>query len=104
MSHDDIFTQGVNWGISYDLPNESKPALEPFLELRHDKMKPDNKYASFSKQNIINKNAVKYAGWNSNEKYYMKPGKGKNYKPDYYYLQRRHRRDLYSKLETAMNA
>ncbi|XP_017889197.1 uncharacterized protein LOC108630406, partial [Ceratina calcarata] len=101
LSPDDIFTEGVNWGISYDLPNESKPALEPFLELRHDKIKPPTKYGG----NLIQKKPVKYSGWgNSNEKYYLKPGKWKYSKPDYYYLQRRHRRDFYSKLENIMNA
>ncbi|CAK9806996.1 hypothetical protein ANTPLA_LOCUS5112 [Anthophora plagiata] len=103
LTPDNIFTEGVNWGISYDLPNESKPALEPFLQLRHDKIKPATKYTSYT-NNMIDRNAMKYAGWNSNEKYYMKPGKRKYYKPDYYYLQRRHRRELYSKLENVMNA
>ncbi|XP_053996788.1 uncharacterized protein LOC128886169 [Hylaeus anthracinus] len=103
LSPDDIFTEGVNWGISYDLPNESKPALEPFLQLRHDQMKPGNKYSGHA-VGAIEKNVVNYPGWNSYEKYSFKSGRKKYYKPDYYYLQRRHRRDLYSKLETAMNA
>ncbi|XP_060814692.1 uncharacterized protein LOC132906480 [Bombus pascuorum] len=101
---DDIFTEGVNWGISYDLPNESKPALEPFLQLRHDEIKPLKKYGHHSTVNAINKNIVKYSGWNRNDKYYVKPGKSKYHKSDYYYLQRRHRRQLYNKLETIMNA
>ncbi|XP_031774795.1 uncharacterized protein LOC100864698 [Apis florea] len=100
VTPDNIFTEGINWGISYDLPNESKPALEPFLQLRHDRVKPVKKYGS---QYPSDKNVVKYSGWNS-DKYYVKPGKRKYLKPDYYYLQRRHRRELYSKLETIMNA
>lgn len=100
MTPDNIFTEGINWGISYDLPNESKPALEPFLQLRHDRVKPVKKYGS---QYPSDKNVVKYSGWNS-DKYYVKPEKRKYLKPDYYYLQRRHRRELYSKLETIMNA
>ncbi|KAK1123032.1 hypothetical protein K0M31_008668 [Melipona bicolor] len=101
---DDIFTEGINWGISYDLPNESKPALEPFLQLRRDEVKPAKKHGHQSTINAINKNAMKYSGWNTNDKYYVKPGKRKYHKSDYYYLQRRHRRELYSKLETIMNA
>ncbi|KOX71217.1 hypothetical protein WN51_04241 [Melipona quadrifasciata] len=101
---DDIFTEGINWGISYDLPNESKPALEPFLELRRDEVKPAKKHGHQSTINAIDKNAMKYSGWNGNDKYYVKPGKRKYHKSDYYYLQRRHRRELYSKLETIMNA
>ncbi|XP_031845481.1 uncharacterized protein LOC116432545 isoform X2 [Nomia melanderi] len=102
LTPDDIFTEGVNWGISYDLPNESKPILEPFLQLRNDRIKPANKYDGYGTND---KNAVAYPGWNSFQKYSsFKPGKRKYYKPDYYYLQRRHRRDLYSKLETIMNA
>lgn len=101
---DNIFTEGVNWGISYDLPNESKPALEPLLQLRHDEIKPLKKYGHHSTVNAINKNIVKYSGWNRNNKYYVKPGKSKYHKSDYYYLQRRHRRQLYNKLETIMNA
>ncbi|XP_076173029.1 uncharacterized protein LOC143149498 [Ptiloglossa arizonensis] len=105
LTPDNIFTEGVNWGISYDLPNESKPALEPFLQLRQDKIKPgDNKYPGHAAGGAIDKNVVNYPGWNSYEKYYFKPGRTKYNKPDYYYLQRRHRRDLYSKLETVMNA
>nr|XP_003700138.1 PREDICTED: uncharacterized protein LOC100881004 [Megachile rotundata] len=103
LSSDDIFAEGVNWGIAYDLPNESKPALEPFLQLRHDQIKPASKYDNYANVSP-NKNAVKYPQWNTNEKYYFKPGKRKYYKPDYYYLQRRHRRDLYNKLEVIMNA
>ncbi|XP_033199360.1 uncharacterized protein LOC117161732 [Bombus vancouverensis nearcticus] len=101
---DNIFTEGVNWGISYDLPNESKPALEPLLQLRHDEIKPLKKYGHHSTVNAINKNVVKYSGWHRNDKYYVKPGKSKYHKSDYYYLQRRHRRQLYNKLETIMNA
>ncbi|CAL7939722.1 unnamed protein product [Xylocopa violacea] len=103
LSSDDIFTEGVNWGISYDLPNESKPALEPFLQLRHDQVKPVDKHGGHA-GNSIQKNVAKYPGWSTNGKYYLKPGKMKYYKPDYYYLQRRHRRELYSKLENIMNA
>lgn len=101
VTPDNIFTEGINWGISYDLPNESKPALEPFLQLRHDQVKPAKKYGS--QYATSDKNVVKYSGWNS-DKYYVKPGKRKYLKSDYYYLQRRHRRELYNKLETIMNA
>ncbi|XP_043259100.1 uncharacterized protein LOC122401189 [Colletes gigas] len=103
LTPDNIFTEGVNWGISYDLPNESKPALEPFLQLRHDQMKPGIKNAGHA-ASAIDKNVVNYPGWNSYEKHYFKTSRRKNYKPNHYYLQRRHRRDLYSKLETVMNA
>ncbi|XP_076237895.1 uncharacterized protein LOC143181398 [Calliopsis andreniformis] len=103
LTPDDVFTEGVNWGISYDLPNESKPALEPFLELRKDQFKPATKQnAHFG--NTINRIPWKYSGWNTQPPHYVKPSKTKYYKQDYYYLQRRHRRDLYSKLETIMNA
>ncbi|CAB0039796.1 unnamed protein product [Trichogramma brassicae] len=37
LTSDNIFTEGVNWGISYDLPNETKPELEPYLSLRRRK-------------------------------------------------------------------
>lgn len=101
----DIFTEGVNWGISYDLPNESKTALEPFLELRYDKLKTINKYNRYSSTSIVNKNsASKYSSWNNNMKYHFVPGKKRYSKSEYYYLQRRHRRELYNKLEVIMNA
>ncbi|XP_076682203.1 uncharacterized protein LOC143376159 [Andrena cerasifolii] len=103
LTTEDLFTEGVNWGISYDLPNESKPALEPFLQLRKDQIKPGSKYNTYA-GNVIEKNPWKYAQWKTRPGYYPRPGKTKYYKPDYYYLQRRHRRDLYNKLETIMNA
>ncbi|XP_015439516.1 PREDICTED: uncharacterized protein LOC107194410 [Dufourea novaeangliae] len=107
LTPDTIFTEGVNWGISYDLPNESKPALEPFLQLRQDHIKSVNKYSSYA-SNMLDKNAAAdrpvATGWNSYDKYYFKPDKRKYYKANHYYLQRRHRRDLYNKLETIMNA
>ncbi|XP_051156486.1 uncharacterized protein LOC127278704 isoform X2 [Leptopilina boulardi] len=93
---------GLNWGISYDLPNESKPELEPALALRKDKFKINNK---------INKipmgeknNYYKYGNWNADGKYYVLPNYKKYYKHNYHYLQRRHRRDLYDKLEVIMRA
>ncbi|KAK2586391.1 hypothetical protein KPH14_010678 [Odynerus spinipes] len=108
LTPDNIFTEGVNWGISYDLPNESKPALEPFLQLRNDRVKIASKYGSLKNGLLpMNKNAFKYSGWNVHSKYgqFSSPGKKrKGYKANYYYLQRRHRRDLYNKLEVIMNA
>ena len=102
LTPDDIFTEGLNWGISYDLPNESKPELEPFLELRKDKFKINKKVNKIS---VGNKNNYdKYSNWNNDEKYYLLPNNKKYYKSDYHYLQRRHRRDLYNKLEVVMNA
>ncbi|XP_032671083.1 uncharacterized protein LOC116844077 [Odontomachus brunneus] len=102
---DDIFTEGLNWGISYDLPNESKPALEPFLELRNDKVQTGNKHDRHGSAVAANSNgAVKYSGWNDDVKYRFAPGRKKYRKSEYYYLQRRHRRELYNKLEVIMNA
>lgn len=106
LTSDDIFQEGVNWGISYDLPNESKPALEPFLELRNDKLKTGNKYGHYGSA-VAPANrygALKYSGWNNNVKSRIAPGKKKYGKSEYYYLQRRHRRELYDKLEVIMNA
>ncbi|XP_066585098.1 uncharacterized protein [Prorops nasuta] len=113
LTPDNIFTEGVNWGISYDLPNESKPALEPFLQLRNDRLKTKykqsplktsknklTKYPGWKKEPV---NALDYSGWSNDKHYDWYSGK-KRYKSDYYYLQRRHRRDLYSKLEVIMNA
>ena len=109
LTPDNIFTEGLNWGISYDLPNESKPALEPFLELRKDAVKP-NKYDQ--KLNDVNYQKPLSTGWNydKKKKYYYPPqyhtsytGE-KYYKPDYNYIRRRHRRELYNKLEIIMNA
>lgn len=96
-----IFTEGVNWGISYDLPNESKPELDPFRELNKDKFKINNKVSKISMGN--KNNYEKYASWNNDKKYY-RPNKKKFYKPGYQYIQRRHRRDLYNKLEVVMDA
>ncbi|KAI4486459.1 hypothetical protein M0804_005829 [Polistes exclamans] len=109
LTPDNIFTEGVNWGISYDLPNESKPALEPFLQLRNDRVKIANKYGSLKNGlQSGNKNAFEYTGWNVPGKYVQFSSssgkKRKGYKADYYYLQRRHRRDLYNKLEVIMNS
>ena len=113
LTPDNIFTEGLNWGISYDLPNESKPELEPFLQLRKDRIKPgsrpltsvagDGQYSWASDahgQNYRPENML----WNEEGKYYLLPGGKKYYKADYHYLQRRHRRDLYSKLEVIINA
>lgn len=108
LTPDNIFTEGVNWGISYDLPNESKPALEPFLQLRNDRFKSANKYGSFKNGlESKNKNPFEYTGWNVPGKYVQFSSSGKKrkvYKANYYYLQRRHRRDLYNKLEVIMNS
>lgn len=104
LTPDNIFTEGLNWGISYDLPNESKPVLEPFLELRNDKLKPGNKHR-YDTTALVNKNgAIKYSGWNNDVNSYFAPNRKKYRKSEYYYLQRRHRRDLYNKLEVIMNA
>lgn len=105
LTPDNIFTEGLNWGISYDLPNESKPALEPFLELRNDKLKSGNKHDRYGLTAIANKNdPLKYSGWNNDVRTHFAPGGKKYRKSEYYYLQRRHRRDLYNKLEVIMNA
>lgn len=104
LTSDNIFTEGLNWGISYDLPNESKPALEPFLELRNDKFKTNNKHNRYGSTAIANKYGVLNSGWNNNVKQHFTPGRKKYRKSEYYYLQRRHRRELYNKLEVIMNA
>jgi len=96
LTSDNIFTEGLNWGISYDLPNESKPALEPFLELRNDRLKAGNEHDRHG--------VLKYPGWNNGAKSRFVPARKKYRKSEYYYLQRRHRRDLYGKLEVIMNA
>jgi len=103
LTPDNIFTEGLNWGISYDLPNESKPALEPFLELRNDKLKTYNKHR-YDSTAIANRYGVPNSGWNNNLRQHFAPGRKKYRKSEYYYLQRRHRRDLYNKLEVIMNA
>ncbi|XP_071556016.1 uncharacterized protein [Temnothorax nylanderi] len=104
LTPDDIFTEGLNWGISYDLPNESKPALEPFLELRNDKFKTSNKNDRYGSTAIANKYGFLNSRWNDNVRQHFIPGKKKYHKSEYYYLQRRHRRELYNKLEVIMNA
>lgn len=106
LTSDNIFTEGLNWGISYDLPNESKPALEPFLELRHDRVKTGSKHDRYGGPAAIahENTALRYSAWNNDAKSRFIPGRKKYSKPEYYYLQRRHRRELYSKLEVIMNA
>ncbi|XP_011050521.1 PREDICTED: uncharacterized protein LOC105143742 [Acromyrmex echinatior] len=104
LTPDDVFTEGLNWGISYDLPNESKPALEPFLELRNDKYKTSNKHDRYGSTMIANKYGALNSEWNNNVRQHFVPGKKKYRKSEYYYLQRRHRRELYNKLEIIMNA
>jgi len=104
LTPDDVFTEGLNWGISYDLPNESKSALEPFLELRNDKHKTSNKHDRYSSTMIANRYGALNSEWNNNVKQHFIPGKKKYRKSEYYYLQRRHRRELYNKLEVIMNA
>ncbi|XP_046749318.1 uncharacterized protein LOC124413047 [Diprion similis] len=101
ITSDNIFTEGLNWGVSYDLPNESKPALEPFLDFRKDKLVP-GKFAYKDPKNGY-ANDLKYASWNDDRKYYVSSPK-RYFKSDKYYVHRRHRRDLYNKLEVIMNA
>ncbi|XP_012257666.2 uncharacterized protein LOC105686947 [Athalia rosae] len=100
LTPDNIFTEGLNWGVSYDLPNESKPELSPLLQFRSDKI-PPNKYVYKDLQN--NRNKLKYSSWNNDRKYFVS-GPTRYLKPEKYYVQRRHRRDLYNKLEVIMNA
>lgn len=104
LTPDDIFTEGLNWGISYDLPNESKPALEPFLELRNDKIPQTGNKHDRHDLAANSYSAVKYSGWSDDVKHRFAPGRKKYRKSEYYYLQRRHRRQLYNKLEVIMNA
>lgn len=111
LTPDNIFTEGLNWGISYDLPNESKPALEPFLQLRQDHPIPvKHHYPTKSKfdHGIKNDNALKYVDLNKGAGYYYNAlhGEKKFYyrKSDYDYFKRRHRRELYNKLEVIINA
>lgn len=96
LTPDNIFTEGLNWGISYDLPNESKPALEPYLELRNDKLQ-----GNWHLRKGIKNQAIKSGSWYHDQKYLIPK---KYYKAHKYYLQRRHRRDLYNKVEVIMNA
>ncbi|XP_024935575.1 uncharacterized protein LOC107274861 [Cephus cinctus] len=107
LTNDNIFTEGMNWGISYDLPNETKAELAPFLELRKDRLKSD-RYDKTKQYSLMAQSGSKQSGfrtgsWTEDRKYYAPPSK-KYYKSDYYYVQRRHRRDLYNKLEVIMNA
>ncbi|KAK0093918.1 hypothetical protein PV326_012342 [Microctonus aethiopoides] len=119
LTPDNIFTEGLNWGISYDLPNESKPAIEPFLQLRKDHHSIDvkHRYSPVKiDQRINNNNPFKYNDWNMDTSYYngldggkkmMVKKKKNNYyyrRSDYDYFKRRHRRELYNKLEVIMNA
>ncbi|XP_011304130.1 uncharacterized protein [Fopius arisanus] len=109
LTPDNIFTEGLNWGISYDLPNESKPALEPFLQLRKDRPIPEKYHSQVSKhRNIKNENSLNYNNWyKSTDNRYYNLDYGKKYyyrKSDYDYIKRRHRRELYNKLEVIMNA
>ncbi|KAK0171867.1 hypothetical protein PV328_005260 [Microctonus aethiopoides] len=115
LTPDNIFTEGLNWGISYDLPNESKPAIEPFLQLRKDHHSIDvkHRYSPVKiDQRINNNNPFKYNDLNMDTSYYngldggkkmMVKKKKNNYyyrRSDYDYFKRRHRRELYNKLET----
>ncbi|XP_036144645.1 uncharacterized protein LOC105827839 [Monomorium pharaonis] len=104
LTSDNIFTEGINWGISYDLPNESKPALEPLLELRNDKLKTSNKHNRYGSTVIANRYGVPNLKLNNHVKQHFAPGRKKYRKSEYYYLQRRHRREVYNKLEVIMNA
>ncbi|XP_058792440.1 uncharacterized protein LOC131664956 isoform X2 [Phymastichus coffea] len=89
LTPDNIFTEGLNWGISYDLPNESKPELAPLLRPRDD---------------APGYGAAEPGQWDAHGKYYLMPGAKKYYRADHHYLQRRHRRDLYGKLEVVIDA
>ncbi|XP_012284515.1 uncharacterized protein LOC105701932 [Orussus abietinus] len=117
LSPDNIFTEGVNWGISYDLPNESKAALEPLLEFKSDKIEPPKGglkippgYGGYYYKNHDFKNPFDYPSWNkwnsegASWKHGVPPAKKRYTKHEYYYNQRRHRRELYNKLEVIMNA
>ncbi|XP_057331703.1 uncharacterized protein LOC130671673 [Microplitis mediator] len=126
LTPDNIFTEGLNWGISYDLPNESKPSLDPFLQVRRkDHQSGDSikqRYPELLKtdQWIQNGNSLGYENWNKGAYSYnaldnfknsnkKKPGstsKTKMHyrKSDYDYFKRRHRRELYNKLEVIINA
>lgn len=104
LTSDDIFTEGLNWGISYDLPNESKPALEPFLDLRKDPVVLNKYDQTKDNANYINH----HASWNNKNSYYphvyFSQADKKYRQANYNYIRRRHRRELYNKLEIIMNA
>ncbi|XP_014207331.1 uncharacterized protein LOC106638590 [Copidosoma floridanum] len=109
LTPDNIFTEGVNWGISYDLPNESKPELDPFLQLRRDRVRTKLKYHA-----PAGGGENDHHHGNRQPNYYGSSlskldGVGKTaYHGDadehHYYLQRRYRRNLYNKLEVVVDA
>ena len=76
LTSDNIFSEGLNWGISYDLPNESRPELDPFLDLRRQD-EPENvyfnskkNYKNYTKHDKYNSYNYKKMSWNDKEKYY----------------------------------
>ncbi|KAJ8688552.1 hypothetical protein QAD02_024347 [Eretmocerus hayati] len=109
LTSDNIFTEGVNWGIAYDLPNETRPELRPFLQLRKDKIKPSkyndyhSKYTSPA-NNYRNPYYQPDPYWKKAGKYYGPSWQKKYSKDNYHYRQRRYRRDLYNKMEVVINA
>lgn len=102
ITNDNIFTEGLNWGVSYDLPNETSKELAPFLQFRSDKVVP-NKQVYKNPTNYY-ENDLKYSSWNNDRNYYVKSPKRYNLESDRNYVRRRHRRDLYQKMEIIMNA
>lgn len=107
LTPDNIFTEGVNWGISYDLPNESKPELDPFLQLRKDSVKPSKYLDKYDGDKFSGNYKPNDVVWNNEDKLWTldeRKKKKKYTKADYHYLQRRYRRDLYNKMETVINA
>ncbi|CAG5102580.1 Protein of unknown function [Cotesia congregata] len=130
LTPDNIFTEGLNWGISYDLPNESKPSLDPLLEIRRQDRRPGDSIKHRhpalleTDQWILNGNSdsIRYGNLNKGtygnnavdnfKKNYKniepigksKIGKIHYRKSDYDYFKRRHRRELYNKLEVIIDA
>lgn len=101
-SDPNIFTEGVNWGISYDLPNETKPEFKSYLQ------RPNDRINSIPGEYIRNKVIPEYNNWKKVNKkiYHNFDGSEKYYyrKSNHDFIQRRYRRDLYNKLEVIMNA
>ncbi|XP_014228580.1 uncharacterized protein LOC106653595 [Trichogramma pretiosum] len=101
LTSDNIFTEGVNWGISYDLPNETKPELEPYLSLRRRKDEEHEKEGKTRRKNTLRAGQT----YHHDELEYDRRAHARYRREgDHYYLQRRHRRDLYSKVEVVINA
>lgn len=87
LTPENIFTEGMNWGISYDLPNESRWDSEVYMP------RPKSNDVGFNE--MSNDKNFDY------EKLKMQQ---MNYKKNYHYMQRRYRRDLYDKLEVVIDA